>query len=158
MYRQRGGAVALVMGLSWVGHVGFVVSFWCCARALWDASLGPIPSLSEHFLLVPIGLVMQAVVPTPGGAGAGEWGFAALYLLFRAAEANGVLASLVQRIMSWVLGLVGLRRLRLAGPGGGEGRGGTARIGACRGSYLDLDDRPGGLIRADAATRLWPGG
>src|SRR5262249_42733048 len=45
--------------------------------------------------------------PTPGGAGAGEWGFAALYLLFHAAEATGVLASLVQRLLSWVIGLGG---------------------------------------------------
>src|SRR5205807_1024066 len=61
----------------------------------------------QHFLLVPIGATMQALVPTPGGAGAGEWGFAALYLLFHASEAAGVLASLVQRILSWVLGLAG---------------------------------------------------
>jgi uncharacterized membrane protein YbhN (UPF0104 family) len=61
----------------------------------------------QHFLLVPIALVVQALVPTPGGAGGGEWGFAALYVLFRAAEANGVLGSLVQRILTWVLGLVG---------------------------------------------------
>ena len=107
VYRKRGKAVAQVMALSWVGHVGFVVSFYCCARALWEAPLGPIPSLSEHFLLVPIGLVMQALIPTPGGAGAGEWSFAALYVLFHAGEANGVLGSLVQRLLSWLLGLVG---------------------------------------------------
>jgi uncharacterized membrane protein YbhN (UPF0104 family) len=107
MYRQRQAYVALVMGLSWVGQVGFVVAFFCCASALWSPELGPIPSLTQHFLLVPIGLVMQAVVPTPGGAGAGEWGFAALYLLFSAAEANGVLGSLVQRMITWILGLIG---------------------------------------------------
>jgi hypothetical protein len=66
-----------------------------------------VPSLTQHFLLVPLGLVMQALVPTPGGAGGGEWGFAALFVLFRAAEANGVLASLVQRVFNWVLGVIG---------------------------------------------------
>ena len=116
VYRKRSKAVAQVMALSWVGHVGFVVSFWCCAQALWDAPLGPIPSLSEHFLLVPIGMVMQALIPTPGGAGAGEWGFAALYLLFRAGEANGVLGSLVQRMLSWLLGLVGYGVYTLLSP------------------------------------------
>jgi uncharacterized membrane protein YbhN (UPF0104 family) len=95
------------MALSWVCQAGHVVAFWCCASALWSAELGPIPSLAQHFLLVPIGLVMQALVPTPGGAGGGEWGFAALYVLFRASEANGVLASLVQRAFSWALGLAG---------------------------------------------------
>jgi hypothetical protein len=107
VYRRRGRAVAGIMALAWVGHIGFVLSFWCCAQALWNPHLGPIPSLTEHFLLVPMGMVMQAVIPTPGGAGGGEWSFAALYLLFGAAEANGVLASLVQRMLSWVLGLVG---------------------------------------------------
>jgi uncharacterized membrane protein YbhN (UPF0104 family) len=107
IYRRRQKAVAGVMLLSWVGQVGFVLAFYCCARSLWSPELGPIPSLLQHFLLVPIGLVMQALVPTPGGAGGAEWGFAALYVLFRAAEANGVLASLVRRMLDWALGLTG---------------------------------------------------
>lgn len=107
MYRQKQEAVWYVMLLTWVGQAGFVVAFWCCAKALASPELGPMPSLTQHFLLVPLGLTMQALVPTPGGAGAGEWGFAALYLLFGAAEANGVLASLVQRVLSWVIGLGG---------------------------------------------------
>jgi uncharacterized protein (TIRG00374 family) len=107
MYRRRQGSVAVVLVLTWVGQVGFVTAFYCFANVLWSPALGPVPSLIQHFLLVPIGLVMQALVPTPGGAGGGEWGFGALYLLFGAAEANGVLASLVQRVFSWVLGLVG---------------------------------------------------
>jgi uncharacterized membrane protein YbhN (UPF0104 family) len=107
LYRRRQKCVLVVMLLTCLGQMGFVVAFWCCACALWSPDLGPIPTLLDHFLLVPLGLVMQALVPTPGGAGGGEWGFAALYVLFRAAEANGVLASLVQRVMSWVLGLAG---------------------------------------------------
>jgi uncharacterized membrane protein YbhN (UPF0104 family) len=107
MYRCKQASVAAVMGVSWVGHVGFVLAFWCSARVLWSEELGPIPSLTQHFLLVPIGLVMQALVPTPGGAGGGEWGFGKLYALFGAAEANGVLGSLVQRVIMWTLGLVG---------------------------------------------------
>jgi uncharacterized membrane protein YbhN (UPF0104 family) len=107
MYRRRQASIALVLVLSWVGQTGFVVAFYCCAKALWSEEMGAIPSLVQHFLLVPIGLVMQALIPTPGGAGGGEWGFAALYLLFGAAEANGVLGSLVQRVFCWVLGLAG---------------------------------------------------
>jgi uncharacterized protein (TIRG00374 family) len=105
MYRRRQKSVALVMLLSWVGHAGFVLAFDCSARVLWGPEMGSLPSLLQHFLLVPLGLVMQALVPTPGGAGGGEWGFGALYLLFHAAEANGVLGSLVQRLLGWVLGL-----------------------------------------------------
>jgi uncharacterized membrane protein YbhN (UPF0104 family) len=107
MYRCRQATVAAVLGLSWIGHVGFVFAFWCSANVLWSPELGAIPTLAEHFLLVPIGLVVQALVPTPGGAGGGEWGFGGLYELFGCAEVNGVLGSLVQRINGWVLGLVG---------------------------------------------------
>src|SRR5947209_9626541 len=90
-----------------MGHVGFVLAFYCGAHVLWSPELGPVPTLAQHFLLVPIGLTMQALVPTPGGAGGGEWGFGALYVLFRASEANGVLASLVVRVLSWVFGVAG---------------------------------------------------
>jgi uncharacterized membrane protein YbhN (UPF0104 family) len=107
MYRCKQASVAAVMLISWVGHVGFVLAFYCSARVLWSEELGPMPTLTQHFLLVPIGLVVQALVPTPGGAGGGEWGFGKLYALFGAAEANGVLGSLVQRIIGWVLGLPG---------------------------------------------------
>jgi uncharacterized membrane protein YbhN (UPF0104 family) len=107
LYRQRQRTVTWVMLLTCVSQAGFVVVFWCCAQALWAPEMGAVPSLTQHFLLVPLGLTMQALVPTPGGAGAGEWGFAALYLLFHAAEATGVLASLVQRLLSWVIGLGG---------------------------------------------------
>jgi glycosyltransferase 2 family protein len=119
MYRWRQKSVAIVFFMSWVSHLGFVIAFYCCANALWTEELGPIPSLSQHFLLVPIGMVMQALVPTPGGAGGGEWSFGALYRLFGAAEANGVLGSLVQRVINWTLGLVGFfiyMRVRAAPP------------------------------------------
>lgn len=109
MYRCKQRSVAAVMLLSWVGHVGFVLSFYCSAHVLWSEEMGPIPTLAQHFLLVPIGLVVQSVPLTPGGAGFGEWGFGKLYALFAgaAAEANGVLASLTQRVLGWLLGIPG---------------------------------------------------
>jgi uncharacterized membrane protein YbhN (UPF0104 family) len=124
MYRCRQATVAAVMGLSWVGHVGFVFVFWCCANALWSPELGPIPPLAEHFLLVPIGLVVQALVPTPGGAGGGEWSFSKLYKVFGGSEVNGALGSLVQRVFNWVFGLIGYLvylRLRATLPAGEAG-------------------------------------
>jgi hypothetical protein len=109
MYRQRQKIVFGVLALSWIGHVGFVLAFYCCTYALWSEELGPVPSLAQHFLLVPIGLVAQAVIPTPGGAGAGEYSFGKLYHYFAgaAAESNGVLGSLVQRVITWLVGLFG---------------------------------------------------
>lgn len=107
MYRCKRACIAAVLVLSWIGHVGFVFVFWCCANALWNPELGAIPPLAEHFVFVPIGLVVQALVPTPGGAGGGEWSFSKLYLLFGGSEVVGALGSLVQRVVSWANGLIG---------------------------------------------------
>jgi uncharacterized protein (TIRG00374 family) len=107
MYRCRQGSVALALLLSWVGQVGFVFVFYFSVRTLWDPAVGRIPAVSEHFLLVPIGLVIQAMPGSPGGAGIGEAGFGGLYAWFGCAAAVAVLGSLVQRVIMWGLGLVG---------------------------------------------------
>ncbi len=106
--RLRPGSIALTVVLSWISHVGFVVSFYCFARTLWDGN-NAIPTLTEHFLLVPLGAVIQALPLFPGGVGIGEASFGGLYAWFAgaAAKANGVLGSLVQRVCRWVFGLAG---------------------------------------------------
>jgi uncharacterized protein (TIRG00374 family) len=105
MYRCRQKSVALAMLLSWTGHVGFVLAFYCCANTLWDG-VEPIPTLTQHFLIVPIGLVIQAIPLFPGGVGVGELGFGGLYGLLNASKSLGVLGSLVQRVVCWMLGLL----------------------------------------------------
>ncbi len=108
MYRCRQGAVALTLVISWIGQVGFVLSFYCSSRVLWDGTdESPLPTLAQHFLLVPIGLVVQALPGFPGGAGIGEAGFGGLYALFGCKAAGGVLASLVQRVVVCVVGTIG---------------------------------------------------
>jgi hypothetical protein len=67
-----------VLLLAWIINVGFVASFYCAAHALWDAEPGnPVPSLMQHFLIVPVGMVILMVPLFPGGAGIGELGFGA---------------------------------------------------------------------------------
>ena len=78
-----------------------------------------VPDLMQHFLIVPIGLVIQAMPLFPGGAGIGEYGFGILYRWLGKSEASGVLGSLVQRIIMWVYGLIGYaiyRRMHLVLP------------------------------------------
>ncbi len=83
MYRCRQRTVALALVLAWVGHVGFVLTFYFCARTLWDGQPdNPLPSLAQHFLIVPVGLVISAVPLFPGGVGIGEAGFGGLYAWF----------------------------------------------------------------------------
>jgi glycosyltransferase 2 family protein len=106
MYRCRKKTIALALVLSWIGHVGFVLTFYFCVLTLWDASQ-KIPTFSEHFLLVPIGLVIQAAPLFPGGAGIGELGFGGLYALLGCPAALGVLGSLVYRVVNWILGGLG---------------------------------------------------
>jgi uncharacterized protein (TIRG00374 family) len=108
MYRCRQREVVLALAISWVGFVGFVLTYYFAVRAVWGADGNtPIPTLAQHFLIVPIGLVIMAVPIFPGGAGIGELGFGGLYAWFRCSEANGILGSLVQRVLAWVIGLVG---------------------------------------------------
>jgi uncharacterized protein (TIRG00374 family) len=108
MYRCRPRAVGGVLLLSWVGHVGFVFLFYCAVLTLWQPDSGEqIPTLAQHFLIVPIGLVIQAAPFFPGGAGIGELGFGLLYQWLGCSEASGVLGSLVQRVINWTLGLFG---------------------------------------------------
>jgi uncharacterized protein (TIRG00374 family) len=108
VYRCRQRSVALALLISWVGFVNFVLAYYFSVRTLWDSGNGAaIPTLAQHFLLVPIGLVIMAMPLFPGGAGIGELGYGKLYAWFRCSEASGVLGSLVQRTISWVIGLVG---------------------------------------------------
>jgi uncharacterized membrane protein YbhN (UPF0104 family) len=105
MYRRRPKSVLLALVLSLIGHVGFVLTFYFSARTLWDAD--QIPALYEHFLIVPIGMIIQAAPLFPGGAGIGEAGYGWLYQLLDYPVRSGILASLVQRVIYWVLGLAG---------------------------------------------------
>lgn len=110
-YRRRELSVALCMFIAWVGHVFFVLVFYCSVRAFAPPS--DFPGLIYHFLIVPIGLVIEAAPFFPGGAGIGELGFKNLYGLFApqnlkvTAESLGVTGSLIKRILMWIIGFVG---------------------------------------------------
>jgi uncharacterized membrane protein YbhN (UPF0104 family) len=105
LYRCRGRSVGLALLLALVGHVGFVVTFYFAAHTLssWDA----VPSLVPNFLVVPVGMTIQAGFPAPQGIGGAEYAFGKLYELLGFAFVSGVLASLVQRAITWVVGLSG---------------------------------------------------
>jgi uncharacterized membrane protein YbhN (UPF0104 family) len=105
MYRRESRSVWLALLLALVGHVFFVLSFYFAALTLQNAS--EVPSVVGHFLIVPIGMAIQAGIPLPGGIGGGEYVFGKLYELISYPEANGVLMALVYRSITWILGLTG---------------------------------------------------
>jgi uncharacterized protein (TIRG00374 family) len=108
LYRSRQRSVWVAMVLSWASHVGFIVAFYCSALVLYDENSGtPLPSLLQHFLLVPIGMVISAAPLFPGGAGITEAGFGGLYELFSCPMQNGTLMALVNRLMMITFGLIG---------------------------------------------------
>jgi uncharacterized protein (TIRG00374 family) len=105
MYRRRGPTVFSALLLSVAGHFCFVTAFYFSALTL--SSAGQIPTMVAHFLLVPVGMMITSAVPTPGGVGGAEAAFGFLYKIAGYLPANGVLASLVQRVVTWALGLFG---------------------------------------------------
>lgn len=107
MYRCRQKSVYLALALTWIGQVGFVFGFFFSAMTLYSPAAGDIPTAAEHFLLVPIGLIIQAVPLFPGGTGIGEAGFGGLYQWFECTAAVAVLGSLVMRILTWIFALGG---------------------------------------------------
>jgi uncharacterized protein (TIRG00374 family) len=108
MYRCQRGHVALALLLAMIGHVGFVLTFYFAAQIFQPAGAsGEIPTLAEHFLIVPIGMCAQALIPTPGGVGVGEAAFGGLYKMIGKPFANGVLGSLGQRVITWGLSFSG---------------------------------------------------
>ena len=108
LYRNRPATMALAIGLSTVSNICDILVFNCYVLSLWDGRAGnPLPGLAEHFLLVPVGLVVSGVPLFPGGAGIGEAGFGGLYGLFGSAAANGVLGSFVFRVSGWLIGVLG---------------------------------------------------
>jgi uncharacterized membrane protein YbhN (UPF0104 family) len=104
-YRRRTPAVTLALGLAVVSHAGFVLTFYFSAQVLSPRSV--LPPLAPHFVIVPAGMTFQALIPTPGGVGAGEAGFGGLYHVIGSTVAAGTLASLVQRAIMWIIALTG---------------------------------------------------
>jgi uncharacterized membrane protein YbhN (UPF0104 family) len=105
MYRLQGRSILVALILGVAGHIGFVLTFYFSALTLTPAD--QIPSVEAHFLIVPVGMAIQAGFPSPGGVGGGEYGFGTLYRLLGFLFAAGVLGSLIQRVITWVLGFGG---------------------------------------------------
>ncbi|HEV3257640.1 MAG TPA: lysylphosphatidylglycerol synthase transmembrane domain-containing protein [Gemmataceae bacterium] len=105
MYRCKGRSIALTLLMAMVGHIGFVLTFYFAALTV--LSPDAIPSMAKHFVIVPIGMAFQAGFPAPGGVGGGEVAYGWVYEQVGFLFASGVLASLVQRVINWALGLVG---------------------------------------------------
>jgi uncharacterized protein (TIRG00374 family) len=107
MYRNQWRSVLAALLISLVGHCGFVLTYYFAAMAFLGTSLEQIPSLAEHFLIVPVGMAGQGFIPTPGGVGGGELVFDGLYLMLGMPKGNGALMCFVYRVITWILSFLG---------------------------------------------------
>lgn len=114
-YRHRPLPVLRAMIVTTCGQLLFVMSFYLVSLAIegpGEPGQAPsMPTLLWHYLLVPLGMVLMAVPLFPGGLGIGEWGYGALYsqVIGEAGRASGVAASLGQRVLNWLVALLGLK-------------------------------------------------
>jgi uncharacterized membrane protein YbhN (UPF0104 family) len=107
LYGRQPGAVLLAVGLAVANRACSVLTFDLIARAVVPPGQAElVPTLVEHGLIVPMGGFVQAVVPTPGGVGAGELGFGYLYARLGRPESLGILASLGLRGLSFATAAV----------------------------------------------------
>jgi glycosyltransferase 2 family protein len=105
VYRCKGWSIALALGLSLVGHVGFVFMFYFAAQTVGTRQ--DIPTVAEHFLTIPIGMTIEAGVPTPGGIGFGEGAYGTLYEFMGKPAVYGSLGCFFKRIIYWCIALIG---------------------------------------------------
>jgi uncharacterized membrane protein YbhN (UPF0104 family) len=108
-YRQRPKTVLAVVAMSAVVHTGFVTMYHLATRVFPPENVALLGTLPEHFVIAPIGFIVQAIIPVPGGLGAGELTFGGLYRLIRGpdGEAVGLAGRLTLRLIEWTIGLIG---------------------------------------------------
>jgi uncharacterized protein (TIRG00374 family) len=107
LYRNHSQAIVVSMLLAMLAHVGFVSSFYLCSLSVGKE----VPTWQAQFLLVPIGMVVQAVPLTPGGnLGVGEWVYKKLFEFKIGPDlaVAGLLACVAMRVVSWAVALIGL--------------------------------------------------
>jgi hypothetical protein len=108
-YRKRPGTILAVVAMSAVVHTGFVTMYHLATRVFPPDDPALLATLPETFVIAPIGFIVQALIPVPGGLGVGELTFGGLYKLIRGpeGEAVGLAGRLTLRLIEWTLGLVG---------------------------------------------------
>jgi uncharacterized membrane protein YbhN (UPF0104 family) len=100
--RRRGALFAAFLA-SCFSHASTILAFFVVGHALGDRL-----DLARYFLLVPIGLMVQAIPGPPGGLGVGEAAFATLFAI--AARSETTVAGtvcMVWHLVIYVYNLVG---------------------------------------------------
>lgn len=106
-YRRYPWAMVQAVVIGMAGHIGFVMSYYFASISL--PGPGPTPPWQMHFIVIPFFMVFQAVPLTFGGnLGVGDLVLGKLYTIVGGLELKGILASLIQRLITWIVALIGL--------------------------------------------------
>lgn len=105
-YRARPTAILAGVGLSAVAHTLMLFTFHFAVQVFPPDDPALLGTLSEHFVLAPIGFIVQAIIPLPGGLGASELTFGGLYEFIRPGGGNvvGLTGRLALRTVEWAIG------------------------------------------------------
>jgi uncharacterized protein (TIRG00374 family) len=105
-YRRRTRTVYLSVLLSGLAHVCMVLSFHEAVR-VFIANEAAVGTLSEHFVVAPIGFIAQVVPLAPGGLGVAEIIFGYFYSLIGLPKESGVWGRLTLHACEWTFGFLG---------------------------------------------------
>lgn len=107
IYRTKWIVLFTATLMSIVTHSLFVVAIYLMALGLFDQ----VPTLKEHFIIVPLAMVAGAVPFLPAGLGAFEGAMAFLYEQVPAAgtsQVSGVIVALTYRLTTILVAMIGV--------------------------------------------------
>ncbi len=105
VYRGKRGTLALVAAVSLAVHVVFAISLHLSAAAVFPQH----PTLTDHFIIVPLSLTAGALPLAPAGLGTFEAAMKILYQVIPAqGGGDGFLIALVYRVITIVIAAIGV--------------------------------------------------
>ncbi|TWU08046.1 hypothetical protein Pla52n_06240 [Stieleria varia] len=106
MFHHHPIAFGASIVMSLIVHSMLVLSIYLIARALYPS----VPTLGEHFVIVPIGMIASALPIAPAGLGVFEGMIEWLYHAIPAVPTNasGTVVALVFEIVKLVLAVIGI--------------------------------------------------
>lgn len=107
LYQTQRHVLFLAMGISLLGHLGTISSFYFSARAISGAKF--LPTYAQHLFFIPAAELAGIIPLTPGGVGLLEEAVNALYILSGAEEGSttGLLTVLAYRAVTILISLIG---------------------------------------------------
>ena len=110
LYQSRRNVLIAAVGISLLGHIGMLSSFYFCSMALQTGDAAP--GYTAHLMLIPSAELASVFIPLPGGVGVLEGAVAYVYehggaVKPEAAGAAGLATALAYRVLSVALAIIG---------------------------------------------------